>query len=123
MPTDTKSTQIIDINNFARGKNEIVCSDVCALTDGEIILYQLTGTDIIVESDDGTPEIAASYSIFITKISKDPYEPTYTSESSEAHDITTITQRAFAFFNLLHKNSVTPQSLEYIVDDWLGNWD
>lgn len=123
MSANTKTIEMNDVAEHTGENVKIICEETCGLPDGEVVLYQLTETYVAPELYDGTPETAVSYSVTLTIISKDEKGQPEIIETSSAYDISRTYEEAISFFNTIHRGTVTPATLEDIVDDWLGEWD
>lgn len=123
MLTETKEVNIKSYKETSENKSVLILEESAELPTGEIILYQLTGTEMLTEFEDETLKTATSYSIIVTKFTKNQNAQFDSLESSSANDFTRETQQAFDFFSTVSKNTVTPITLEYIIEDWLGEWE
>ena len=94
---------------------------VVELSETETLIYQLLGTQLRTEFADGVIKPADSYTVIVTKLTKNCTEngTIYDTEIASASDFTRLAEKADAFFSLITRNTVTPCTLHDIVDDWL----
>jgi len=94
---------------------------IAELSENEILIYQLLSTELRTEFADGVVKPADSYSVIVTKLTKDYTEngAIYNTEIASASDFTRLPEKAEAFFGLISGNTVTPSTLADVIDDWL----